>query len=293
MDVIDGMTRLLQAIGVVLLVGGLAYHFAALRIFNFLVQKDAGIALVAEDVAFGKDPQQEMDVYAPEKSTGALPILLFVHGGSWDSGRAKDYDFAARAFAAQGYVVALPCYRFVPKHPYPAFVEDIGLAVREAQRTFVKFGGDPGRIFLVGHSAGGYNVLQATLNSSFMENAGVEPGTIRAVAALAAPADFLPLDSPKTHAAFGKHVPLEETQPISFARQNAPPILLLHGSDDRTVYPKNSGNLAQRLQEKGAVVAHKEYAGVSHVMIMLALAKPLRNRANSLTDITEFFARYK
>jgi acetyl esterase/lipase len=289
MDVIDAMTRVLQGLGILLLVGGLAYHFAALRMFNALVPKDAGVRVLAMDVPYGTHPQQNYDVYAPEAANGLLPVLIFVHGGSWDSGRRKDYDFVARAFAARGYLVILPGYRFAPEHVYPDFVADIASAIAAVHRSAQSYGGDGSRIFAVGHSAGGYNVLQAILDPQFLAASGVDPKIIKGVATLAAPADFLPLDSPKTIAAFGKADPLESTQPVKFARKDAPPILLLHGSADKTVYPRNSRNLYQKLKDARANVHYTEYPGISHVAIMLALAKPFRHRAPSLDDIDAFF----
>ncbi len=293
MDVVHSMTRLIQVLGAVLLVGGLAYHFAALRIFNFVVSRDQGVVLVAADVAYGSHPRQMLEVFAPSQATGPLPVLIFVHGGSWDSGRAQDYEFVARAFAARGYLVFLPGYRFVSDAPFPSFVEDVATVVNVASHVAANYGGDGQRIFLVGHSAGGYNILQAVLDRSYFEKAGVQPGTVRAVATLAAPADFLPLDSPKTIAAFSAVQPLADTQPINFARADAPPVLLLHGSADTTVYPRNSASLYQKLKLFGADVRYREYSGVSHVMIMLAIAKPLRDRAPTLEDILTFFDHYK
>jgi acetyl esterase/lipase len=276
-----------------LLATGLAYHFAALRIFNALIPKDPNTAQLAAAVPYGPDALQYYDLYAPINHYGKMPVLVFVHGGGWDSGQAENYEFVAKAFAAKGYLVYLPAYRHVPQIVYPAFVEDVAEVIKQASQTAGQYGGDGQRIFLVGHSAGGYNILQVVLNPQFLKNANVDPTIIKAVAALAAPADFLPLDSPKSRAAFGNYKPLEDTQPINFARSDAPPILLLHGSADDTVLPKNSINLSKRLQDEGAIAQYTEYKNLSHVMIMLSLAKPLRNRAPVLADIEAFFNRYK
>ncbi|MGB8314801.1 MAG: prolyl oligopeptidase family serine peptidase, partial [Aestuariivirga sp.] len=89
----------------------------------------------------------------------------------------------------------------------------------------------------------------------------------------------------------GKVADLAATQPINFARKNVPPFLLLTGTADTTVYPKNSRALARRLEEVGADVTLKEYDGMGHTGIMLALAKPLRKAANPVyEDILQFFA---
>jgi acetyl esterase/lipase len=191
------------------------------------------------------------------------------------------------------YLTATINYRLAPQHLFPAFVEDVAHAVAHLQGVARQFGGDAERIYLVGHSAGGYCVLQAVLDEQFLRAGRVAPETIRGVAALAAPADFLPLDSPKSIAAFSHWPDLTQTQPITYARKDAPPVLLLHGSQDRTVFTHNSINLAAKLQAAGAIAQYTEYPGVGHVKIMMALAKPLRGQVPVLDDILRFFAAHK
>jgi acetyl esterase/lipase len=290
--VADTMIKLLQLFGILILVAGLAYKFAALKIFDFVVPKDPGVDLVLRDIPYGSDPRQRLDIYRPI-GQAQLPILVFVHGGGWDSGDKGEYGFAAKAFAAQGYAAVVINYRLVPQHLYPAFVDDVALAIAKVEAVALQVNADPLRIYLVGHSAGGYNMLQAVLDPHYLAAAHVNPQSIRAVAALAAPADFLPLDSPKSIAAFSKASPLQDTQPIQHVRADAPPILLLHGSEDTTVGPHNSKNLAAKLSSAGADVQHKEYSGVGHVKIMLAIAKPLQGQVPVLADITRFFAAHK
>ncbi len=287
MDVLEVMIRILQVFGVLLFIGGLAYHFAALRIFNFVVPKDEGVTLVAGDVAYGPDERHRLDVYRPAAANGPLPALVFVYGGSWDSGRRQDYEFAARALASLGYLVFVPDYRLVPEYLYPVFVDDVALAIQYAQKSAVQSGGNGEQTYLVGHSAGGYNIAQAVLNPAFNVDG------ITAVATLAGPFDFLPFDSPKSTAAFSKYPNLASTQPIAHVSKDAPPFLILHGTGDTTVKPRNGKELARRLKDAGSVVQHTEYSGVSHVGIMLSLSTAFRAKAPVLDDIERFFQTYR
>jgi len=273
-----------------LLVAGLvtAYQFYALEMFNFLVPKDAASQRIAEDVSFGPDPRLKLDIYAPREGNGPWPTVLFVHGGSWSSGSKAPYEFVGRALAAQGYLAILPQYRLHPEHQFPAFVEDTALAIDWATRHAAEYGGDQKRVFLSGHSAGGYNVALAVLDKKYLTALGTDTAAIKGVVLLAAPADFLPLDSEISIRVF-KDVPdLPSTQPINFARADAPPFLILHGTADTTCMPKNSINLQHRLKELGTEADLKLYQGVSHVDIMLALARPLRGKAQTLQDISAF-----
>ncbi len=265
------------------------YSVAGLQIFNTLIPKDAGSALIEAHVSFGSDPAQTLDIYAPTARAAALPVLVFVHGGSWRDGNARDYAFVGRAFAAQGFLALVANYRKRPGHEFPSFVEDAALALAFAQKNAARWGGAPDRIFAVGHSAGAYNLALAILDRTYTDAAGFDQRNLKGFAAIAGPYDFLPLDSPVTIDTFGKLPDLQSTQPVAFARADAPPMLLLTGTADTTVYPRNSINLARRLKDKGAAVELKQYEGITHVSVLLALAKPLRSWAPVLADVTEFF----
>lgn len=278
------MFKILTAIGLVLLLGGLACHFASLSIFNALIPKDAGGQRVAAGLSYGPHKRQRLDLYRPD-GPGPFPVLFFSYGGSWDSGWRQDYGFVGRAFAAQGYLTAIADYRLVPEVHYPAFVDDTKAAMDWVVSHAAEYGGDGRGLFVAGHSAGAYNAAQAVLQR--------HKNDIRAAAFMAVPADFLPFDSAKSIAAFSTAPDLPETQPINQDLRNAPPMLLLHGTDDETVGLHNSRNFFAALAAAGRAPELKIYDGLGHVGILLALAKPLRGRAPVLDDILRFFQRYR
>lgn len=269
--------------------GGLLYHFAALKVFNLLVPQDQGSELVSSDVAYGPYPDQTLYVFKPKLAQPNLPILIFVHGGSWQEGNAADYGFVGRAFAANGFVTFVVGYRKHPEHPYPAFIQDVAASLKWVHANATQYGGDAEKIFLVGHSAGAYDIALAVLDQRYLEEAGTTDEHVKGIATLAGPFDFLPLDSDITREVFGKISDLESTQPINFVRKDAPPFLILHGTADTTVYPKNAKSLFKHLTYVGAPAKLIEYQGVSHVGILLDLAKPLRGNAPVLDDVVKFF----
>ena len=283
------MVKLFYALAIVLIIGGLLFHFAALQIFNFIIPKDANTQLLGSDVHYGSDERQVLDIYAPDKPAGLLPIVVFVHGGSWSSGNKNGYEFVGRALAAQGFLTLVANYRLHPEHPFPAFVEDAALTLDWATKHGADYGGDGHTIFAMGHSAGAYNLALAILDKHYLANLGTDVSAIKGIVTLAGPFDFLPLDGPITKDVFGQLNNLEETQPINFANADAPPFLILHGSADTTVYPKNAFALQKALLKAGSKVTLKVYEGISHVGIMVSLAKPLRRTATTLADAVEFF----
>ncbi len=280
------MKRLAAAFALVLIVTAMAAMLDPLGTFNALMPKDRGSARVGEGIAFGAGPRLKLDVYAPRAAARRpRPVIVFLYGGSWNSGRRQGYGFAGRALAAQGFVVLVPDHRLVPEVRYPDFLRDCAEAVRWARREAGRYGGDGGRIVLVGHSAGAYNAAMLALDPALL---GGDRAAIRGFAGLAGPYDFLPLDDPSTIAAFGQWRPLAATQPVGLAAAGAPPALLLHGTGDTRVKPRHSPSLAARLEAVGADVRLKLYPGIGHVEILAAVAIPFRRRAPVLADVARF-----
>ncbi len=266
----------------------LASACSPLRVFNSVVPKDRGVEVVERGAAFGGHPRQRLDVYRPARrgpSAAPLPIIVFVYGGSWQSGTREGYGFAGRALAARGFLVAVPDYRLVPEVRFPAFLEDSAAAVRWVRANAERLGGDRSRVVLVGHSAGAYNAAMLALDPRWL---GPDRRAVRGLVGLAGPYDFLPLSGPVTTAAFGNVPNPADTQPIGFASGDDPPALLLHGAADTTVYPRNSQRLAERLRAAGVDARVKTYPELGHVGIVTALARPFRGRAPVLDDVAAF-----
>ena len=271
------------------LLGTLAAACSPLRTFDAIVPKDGGVRVVAKNAAFGADPRQRLDLYAPRGvAAEPLPVIVFLYGGSWNSGAKAGYAFVGRALAARGFVVAIPDYRLVPAVRYPAFLEDNAAVVRWVRANAARYGGDPARIVLAGHSAGAYNAAMLALDPRWL---GADRRFVRGLIGLAGPYDFLPLDGPVVRATFGAADDLPATQPVAHVAADAPPALLATGDADRTVRPRNSDVLAARLAAAAVAVERRRYPGIGHVGLVTAIARPLRGRAPVLDDMAEFARR--
>ena len=251
---------------------------------------DSGGRAAVRGVSFGNDPRQKLDVYVPAKAAAGekSPVVVFFYGGGWVDGARGDYGFAARAFAARGYVAIVPDYRLVPSVRFPAFIEDGALAVKWARDHAAEFGGDQGRIAVSGHSAGSYIAAMLALDRHYLTDVGVDPKTIRAAALLSGPYDFYPFTEVRGRDALGQWPRPAETQPISFARRDAPPMLLMHGTADTVVRPYNSERLAAKLKSLGAPVELRLYPGKSHVDTVKSLSPAFRGSTPALADAIAF-----
>ena len=250
-----------------------------------------GARRVMSGQPYDDGPRRLLDIWAPEAAQAGdrLPVVVFFYGGGWDSGDREHYGFAGRALAEEGFVTVIPDYRLVPKAHWPDFLHDSAAAVAWVQAHIGAFGGDPDRIALMGHSAGAYNAAMLALDPQWLRGAGSDPAAIRGVAGLAGPYDFLPMEKGgRADKAMGKVRPAEKTQPIAFARGDAPPLWLATGDEDETVRPRNSQNLAAAIQAAGGSADLRVYPGVGHTGIVMALAAPFRAKGPVLAEASDF-----
>lgn len=280
-----------------LLAGGALYLYSppkSLDVLNSLFPGDAGVVRVAADVPFGPYPGGGLDVWARPAAPGTRrPVLVFFYGGGWVNGRRQDYGFVAKAYAARGFVVVLPDYRKVPGVRFPVFLQDGAAAIRWTHDNIARFGGDPDRIVTAGHSAGGYIAVMLALDRRYLAAAGVDPHVIRAAAGLAGAYDFYPFTARRAIDAMGQAPDPLATQPVTFARADAPPLWLASGTADTEVRPRNAISLAAHEQALGSrTTALRLYPGLSHNDLIMAVSKPFRGKAPVLDESIAFFAAH-
>jgi len=238
------------------------------------------------DIAYGTDPQQQLDVYLPDgEAVSPRPLVVFFYGGRWETGDKAEYRFVGAALAALGYVAVLPNYRHYPRVKMPGFMDDAARGALWALEHAAELGADPGRFFLMGHSAGAHMAALVTLDRRYFLATGGPVPHITGVIGLSGPYDFLPLTDPDLKDMFGPAALYPQSQPINFVRADAPPMLVVQGLKDDAVWPKNAINLAAALRAKGVPVTLKLYPKVSHADTIAALSIPARGRAPTLADI--------
>ncbi|WP_018717861.1 alpha/beta hydrolase [Arhodomonas aquaeolei] len=267
----------------------LAAGCTRLGALDSVMPRDDGARRVARDASYGTRPRQRLDVYAPRAPVAGAPVIVFIYGGSWDSGRRQDYGFVGHALAARGFVTVIPDYRLVPSVRYPAFVEDVAAAVRWTHDHIARYGGDPARIGVAGHSAGAYNAVMLGVAPRYTGADGAEGLPVAAVAGLSGPYDFLPLDVRATRRAFAGVEDLRATQPVAIVGSRGPPLFLATGTADTTVKPRNTTALAERARAQGRRVVVRRYAGADHVDMLLSLGWWFRDDTAALADMIAFF----
>ncbi|NWB21981.1 MULTISPECIES: alpha/beta hydrolase [unclassified Pseudomonas] len=240
-------------------------------------------------IAYGDDPRQKLDIYRPVTALPDAPVVVFFYGGSWNSGSRDDYGFVGEALASRGIVVVIADYRLYPQVRYPLFLQDGAQAVAWAYQHSAEYGGDPRKLYVMGHSSGAYNAAMLALDPQWLAGVGLSPSVFKGWIGLAGPYDFLPIENRDVRPVFFYPDSPPDSQPINHVSQSAPPSLLIASVDDNLVNPKrNTGGLAKKLRAAGVPVEEFYFTKTSHATLVASMSRPLRWLAPVLDRVTAF-----
>jgi len=280
-------TRLFGALGIAAAVALALAACSPLGAINALVRTDTYVA--KEGVAYGPLPRQKLDVFTPVTPAPASgwPVVVFFYGGFWVSGERAEYKFVGEALAEHGVLALVADYRLWPEASYPAFMEDSARALAYGIEQAKVLGGDPKRVFVMGHSAGGYNAAMLATQPRWLAATGHAPGELHGWIGLAGAYDFFPLEpgSPARPVFHHPDYPAH-AQPIDDVGPGSPRALLGGPVNDKVVSPQRSTlAMAAKLKSIGVPVELHMYEGVSHSVLIGSFARPLRGLSTALADV--------
>lgn len=273
---------------VLLLLGSASLTGCQAMLFRSLNATSGKTGVVQRDVTYDSSHRLALDIYRPQDARDA-PVVVFFYGGSWKSGKRQWYRWAGEALARRGLVVVIPDYRQWPQVQMDGFMQDASHAVAWTHAHAAEYGGDPSSLFLMGHSAGAHIGALLATDAQWLAAVGMQPRQLAGFIGLAGPYDFLPLKDPDFIDMFGSTSAAQlRSQPVHFVDGNEPPMLLMHGTTDKVVWPRNASSLAAALQREGDLVELKMYPGIGHAAILLAVSRPFRGKAPVLDDAVQF-----
>jgi arylformamidase len=236
---------------------------------------------VERDVRYAGGPNETLDVFLPPQPDA--PVLVFIHGGYWRALDKKDHAFIGPAFTRDGACVVVPNYALCPDVTIPQIVLQMVRAVAWTYRNIRSYGGDPSRITVVGHSAGGQlaAMMLACLWPHF--DAALPAGTVRNALAISGLHDLEPI----MHTPFlqpSLRLTPQQVADASPARLPAPAqgtLYTVAGADESAEYLRLNG-LIQEAWGTARVPVCEALPGLNHFSILGALADP-GHRLHQLT----------
>lgn len=278
-------------------VGGVvagAFAFSPTRVLTALTS-ERGVK-ISKDIHYGTDSRQALDIYQPDQAftksptVDGLPVVIFIHGGSWQKGDKEGYGFVGRSLAQAGYVTAVIEYRLAPKNIYPDYVNDSVSAISWVYQNIAQYGGNPNKLFVMGHSAGAFNAVAAVDDARYWDKSNVPTSAIKAVIGLAGPYsyDFRKFDS---KVAFPSNLLPEDVMPDSHVRPDAPPHLLLIAEKDELVGIKNMLKMKRGLEQAKVPVETAVVPKVNHITMIIAMASPTQWLGNTRQMVLDYMAK--
>jgi acetyl esterase/lipase len=205
-----------------------------------------------------EDANTFLDLYVPE-GVKNLPVFIFIHGGAWRTGDKSQYENIGRSFAKAGIAVAVINYPLNTLHP--AHVRQAAYAVGWVRGNAPRYGWDPKKIFIGGHSAGGHMAALLTLDPQYLKEMSLKPSDVRGCVVLDAVALDLeharerpPLLLEMYSGAFGAETGWKDASPMTYATGKGPPFLLMIGAQDDWISHEDTRQFAERLKSAGTPV---------------------------------------
>jgi arylformamidase len=130
------------------------------------------------NVAYGTDPRQVVDIYAPVGAED-LPVVFWIHGGGWQAGDKTDVQIKPRVFAERGCVFVSTNYRLLPHVEMEVLIRDVAASLGWVHKNIGQHGGDPKRIFVMGHSAGAQLAALLCIDDRYLKAEGVPFGVLK------------------------------------------------------------------------------------------------------------------
>ena len=238
------------------------------------------------DVAFHPDMTPRLDVYAPAQGEGH-PVLIFVHGGSWRSYDRKLFTPVAQKLLPEGMVVVIPDYTLHPDAGYEQMTREVAAVIGWTLENIADYGGDPSRVVVAGHSAGAHLSALTLLDRDYLESLGHDSGEVCGWIGLSGPYDIqAEYDywvakgaTPEVMAeVMGGQENFRRASPVSYARADVPPMLIIHGADDETVPVEISTSFHAALRAAGAPSTLTIYTDAGHSDYLFAALADERTR---------------
>jgi acetyl esterase/lipase len=255
-----------------------------LLILSFASPLFGGEPKAYRDLAYtkAKHERQTLDVYAATDAKNC-PVVVWIHGGGWQSGDKSDVQKKPQAFAGSGFVFVSINYRLLPDFKIKQMAEDVAKAIRWTHDHAKDYGGDPDTIFVMGHSAGAQLAALVCTDDRYLKAEDLSLMLIKGCVPVDGDTYDVPLQiqtveekrANRYKQKFGDADSQKDLSPVTHVarEKNIPPFLILHVAD----HPETGGQsqrLVKALQDAGVTAKAFPGEGKTHETINTDLGLP-------------------
>lgn len=243
------------------------------------VKKQKNIPYVNPSAASFDKKRHTLDVFYPEQKEELHDVFIFVHGGSWNSGKKNSYKFLGRNFAKKGVVEVNINYRLSPQVDYKAMAADVAAAIVWVKDHIKEYGGNPDRIFISGHSAGGHLAALVAMNNEYFEDQGIKnplKGVVIIDGFCLDLIDYFKISAPQFSKNYYPVFSSEELNwqiatPANYAERTNLPFIIFSGSKTYPAISIGNGRFKSRMDREGKKCEYIIIKGKRHVGMILQM----------------------
>jgi arylformamidase len=223
------------------------------------------------DVPYGTDFLQKLDIFLPEKNAKPVPVLMFFHGGAWRHGYKEWEGFIAPNITSLPAIFISGNYRLAPEAKWPAQLNDVADALAWVHTNITRYGGDPDRIFIGGHSAGGHLTTMLTLRSDYRLTRHLPDDVVKACFPMSALFEVRcdRLSTPGAHVNTALNLLVQpsddrDASPVQHTAGNRTPFYISYGSEDTPSIKDDAAKMIPLLRRESGPVEVDVFHGLSH-----------------------------
>lgn len=238
---------------------------------------------------------QELSIFAPRKQKELSNVLIFIHGGNWNSGKKSQYNIIGNHWAKKGIVYVIIDYPLSPAADYKEMAVASAKSVKWVKENISRYGGNPERIFLSGHSAGGHLAALISIDNQYFEELGIKnpiTGTVLIDAAGLDMYGYLAEEKfAKDHTYLNTFTSdpkiWKEATPLYHLHKNMPPMLIYRGGKTYPSILESNEKFIKALQDYAPGTPYHIQEKKKHIPMITQFFNPWNKRYDEIIRFME------
>ncbi|MCF0056794.1 alpha/beta hydrolase [Dyadobacter sp. CY356] len=245
--------------------------------------------------ATGKIPDQELNIFEPNKPKSPKDVLIFIHGGNWNSGKKSQYSLMGRSWTKKDIVYVIIDYPLSPSATYKEMAEYSAKSVKWVKENIQNYGGNPDRIFISGHSAGGHLAALISIDDQYFKKLGMENPIRGLILIDAAGLDMYGYlleekfsnDNTYLKTFTPDQKNWKDASPLYHLHKEMPPMTIFRGEKTYPSIASSNEKFIKALREYAPETPYEILKGKKHIPMITQFFNPWNKRYNQIHQFME------